>query len=146
LNLIGSSFGGSVALVMSNWERINKVIALSPVIDFTGQGGRSEQDLMRLMNYIRRAFGYAYRFGKKDWLKLVSGRILKPAEINNAKKEKILIFLDKLDREVDYKKIYRFAETNGLKTIQVSNLGHLSFSKLKGSLLKRAVQWLKTNN
>ncbi|MFH0803728.1 MAG: YqiA/YcfP family alpha/beta fold hydrolase [Candidatus Tagabacteria bacterium] len=143
--LIGSSFGGAVALSLAESKNISKVVALSPIVDFkrhNNQGG--EQDLNWLSGFILKAFGQGYRFDNSNWKKMIKGEIFNPPQELKLKKEtsmKILILYDKSDESVDYKKIKDYSSKNGIKTIETENIGHLSFSKLSDEIKNKIIDW-----
>lgn len=140
LFLLGSSFGGNVALSLSNCSKINKIIALSPIVDFNNA---NNQNLPRLGNFIKNAFGQGYRFTASNWKKVISGNLLNPIVIKPKDRKKITIFYDKKDKEIDYKQILAFATKYKLKLKMLSGPGHISFSKLGGGLLQNILKELK---
>jgi predicted alpha/beta hydrolase family esterase len=77
--------------------------------------------------YIRQAFGNAYRISDRNWRKLRSGTFYNPwhhrAKVNPAK---VLMFHAKDDPFVPYDRSQQFAEVTGvtLKTLQRG--GHIS--------------------
>lgn len=146
--LLGSSFGGSVALVFANDNSIDKIVAFSPIINFKRHNdGGNEQDLFWLGNFLHDAFGEAYRFQDEDFKRLIGGDLFNPPEeISPERAKKILILYDKSDREIDYKKIDAYAKKNSITTIGSENIGHLSFSKIPQETWLRIFEWLDKNS
>ena len=143
--LIGSSFGGSIALSLVENKNVSKIVALSPLVDFKiHNNNNNEQDLSQLSSFIKKAFGNAYRFKRENWDKMVKGQIFNPKQkLSKKEAEKILIFFDKSDNSIDYKKIQNYSHKNGLKNIEVKKIGHLSFSKISDKIKVKIVDHLK---
>lgn len=139
--LLGSSFGGSVALSLTESDDVDKIIALSPVVDFKihNKDG-NEQDLLWVGGFIRRAFGQGYRFKDENWNKMVAGEFFNPKQkLNEKEAEKISIIYDQSDKEIDYRKIENYASQNNIKIIKWDNIGHISFSKLSKDKLDEII-------
>lgn len=142
--VLGSSFGGSVALALADNDSVAKIVALSPIVDFVQHGNKKEQNLIKLGSFIKTAFGESYRFSISSWRKLVQGRILNPSRISSNKKENVLICFDSSDSEIDARKIEGFVKENGVASLRSDGLGHLSFSKIQSSkMLSQISEWLK---
>lgn len=141
IHLLGSSFGGSVALSLVESDDVNKIIALSPVVDFKMHNkDGNEQDLLWVRDFIKQAFDQGYRFKDECWNKMVSGDIFNPKQkLNEKEAEKISIIYDQSDKEIDYKKIENYASQNNIKTIKWDNVGHISFSKLSKDKLDEII-------
>src|SRR5579864_3838092 len=73
--VIGGSFGGAAAILCSLDDRVNKVIANCPVVDWgiLPRSERAETSNPNYAAYIREAFGDAYRLSDQNWKKLRSG-------------------------------------------------------------------------
>jgi alpha-beta hydrolase superfamily lysophospholipase len=74
--IIGTSFGGPAALLASLDPRVNKIIAISPVIDWTVRS--PEEPLNKLFEFTAAAFGRAYEMSKKNFDKLRTGKFYNP--------------------------------------------------------------------
>lgn len=79
LCLCGASFGGPAVLLLTKDPRVSKVIAVSPVVDWTVPVRRERAD--RVEKFVKQAFGEAYRFSHRDWRKLDSGKFYNPASM-----------------------------------------------------------------
>jgi pimeloyl-ACP methyl ester carboxylesterase len=127
--VIGGSFGGTAALLCSLDERVKKVVANCPVVDWgiLAREQRKETSNPRYAEYIREAFGPAYRLSGRNWKKLSDGKFYNPGyhakEITGAK---ILMFHAQDDPFVPYRTVARFAESTGAKLKLFRRGGHLS--------------------
>jgi esterase/lipase len=129
--LIGTSFGGAVALSLANESEVKKVIALSPVIDFVGV-----PSVRSLGNFLQSTFTGAYRFENKNWHFLATGQLMNP--INDVEKKngkKIHIFAGKQDEDVSPKSLLDFCLSVGAFYHLKEKCAHISFSKIDGILL-----------
>jgi len=131
LILIGTSFGGSVALCAASWQSAKKIIALSPVIDWktcpeTATSGASEH----MKQFLREGFGEGYRFTDIGWEKFRTGALFSPSRelIKNVAK-KITVVYDESDKTIPPAEIVNYAKANGIALNKVKGLGHISFSK-----------------
>ena len=125
--LIGSSFGGPAAILASRDKRVKRVIALSPVIDWTKE--IKTLDLER--DFTKSAFGAAYRLNRKNWNKLKTGKFYNPMnEVNKLNGKKLLIIHAKDDKVVSYRPSQEFARVTGCKLLVLPTGGHLSTSDL----------------
>lgn len=143
--LLGSSFGGSVALSLAKNKDIHKIVALSPIVDFKKHNNlNNEENLISAGNFIKRAFGQGYRFKDERWIEMIKGKIFNPPQkLDQKTADKILIGYGKLDHQVNYKKIKDYASNNKIKQImEVSNKGHLTFSNLSDVEWNKITEWL----
>lgn len=87
--VVGSSFGGTAALMASLHVVVQKVLAIAPVIDWTVQ---ADEPLDWLEQVIRQGYGGAYRFSSDDWRRLSRGEFFQPqAVVNEFDPKKIFI-------------------------------------------------------
>ena len=70
--IIGGSFGGAAALLASLDDRVTRVVANCPVVDWTVLRDEQQQETSNKSYpaYIREAFGNAYRLPERNWNKL----------------------------------------------------------------------------
>jgi len=129
LFVIGGSFGGPAAILASLDERVDKVIANCPVVDWAilAEAERAETSNPSYVAYIREAFGNGYRLSERNWSKLRNGKFYNPAyhakEIDPAK---IMMFHAKDDPNVPYKSVKDFADRTGVKLNTFARGGHVS--------------------
>lgn len=127
--VIGGSFGGAAAILASLDQRVKKVIANCPVVDWAilRKEEKLETSNPSYAAYIREAFGNGYRLSDADWRKLHGGKFYNPAahvkEVNPAK---IMMFHAKDDPYVPYTTVKKFAEQTGVKLNLFARGGHLS--------------------
>jgi len=138
--VIGGSFGGAAAILASLDDRVKKVIANCPVVDWAilAKEERLETSNPNYAAYIREAFGNGYRLTDRNWRKLHSGKFYNPAhhvkEINLAK---IMMFHAKDDPYVPYKSVKNFADQTGVKLNLFARGGHLSTEMIVQKYWKR---------
>ena len=127
--VIGGSFGGAAAILSSLDSRTARCVANCPVVDWAilGRSERAETSRKNYAEYIRQAFGNAYRLSDENWAKLRSGSFYNPwhhrSEINGSK---LLMFHAKDDLNVPYLRTKRFAEVTGARLKTLQRGGHVS--------------------
>jgi hypothetical protein len=126
--VFAGSFGGPAGILASRDLRITKVVAVSPVVDWRAPS--KTEPLPGFGKFLHAAFGSAYRFGNREWNKLVSGRFYNPAnhiaEIDGAK---LMIFHAKDDDVVRAREVVQFARATGAEFRYFSRGGHFSVSR-----------------
>ncbi|HET8574674.1 MAG TPA: hypothetical protein VFM02_00690 [Candidatus Paceibacterota bacterium] len=141
--IVGSSFGGSVALSLVGRSGIAKVVAFSPIVDFPLHNfNHTEQDLLWLKTFIRRAFHMAYRFSDENWDKMVKGELFNPKQKSTQPKNTLIVY-DISDHEVDSVKIEEYSRKNNIQTIVTESIGHLSFSKIPQEAWDKVCEFLE---
>jgi dipeptidyl aminopeptidase/acylaminoacyl peptidase len=127
--VIGGSFGGPAAILASLDQRVKRVIANCPVVDWSilPEAEKAETSNRNYAAYIREAFGHGYRLSDRNWRKLRGGKFYNPAfhadEINPAK---VLMFHAKDDPNVPYSSVRDFAARTGVKLATLQRGGHVS--------------------
>ncbi|MDP2598779.1 MAG: prolyl oligopeptidase family serine peptidase [Candidatus Liptonbacteria bacterium] len=142
--LLGSSFGGPAGILASRDRRVKKVVAVSPIVDWTVPS-RAER-LGWVWKYWREAFGEGIRSDKKDWNKLEKGSFYNPVRhIKEIDGKKILIIHAKDDRIVTYGPVAKFAKAVGAKLITLKKGGHLSSTiVVKPKFYKKVMKFLRS--
>jgi len=128
--IIGSSFGGPAALLNSKDNRVTKIVCFSGVVDWQVD---SPDEPMNdwLENFIRQAFGQAYRFTKENWQKLARGEFYNPVtELDKIDSSKVLFFHTLDDQIVLYNPVKELADKIGAKFITIRKGGHLGLKIL----------------
>lgn len=128
---IGGSFGGTAALLASLDERIQKVVANCPVVDWSILKAEQKKETSNpsYAAYIREAFGNGYRLSERNWNKLRSGAFFNPVHhVGEFTPSKIMVFHAKDDPYVPWRTVDRFARQTGVKLKMLSRGGHLSTS------------------
>ena len=104
--VISGSFGGAAAILASLDERVKKVVANCPVVDWSILAEEREKETSNpsYAAYIREAFGNAYRLSDKNWDKLNSGVFFNPMHhVDDIDGSKIMMFHAKDDPYVPWK-------------------------------------------
>ena len=123
--LFGGSFGGPAVLLNSKHPLVKKVIALSPVLDWSSVE-RGAEPLHPHVHFLERGYPGAYRVkSKNDWEKLLQPYFYNPATLLHkvdGKKVFILHALD--DTTVPYDSVIPFAEASGSSYYLKPHGGH----------------------
>ncbi|MCX6813496.1 MAG: hypothetical protein NTV77_03425 [Candidatus Azambacteria bacterium] len=133
LVLLGASFGGAVALSAAANKNVEKVIALSPVTDFT-----KTPSMDSLGEFLKNMFSGAYRFDDKNWKLLAMGKLLNPVNFYTSELgKKIIIFGGANDKDITPQALCEFCDKFSIVFNLESDIGHISFSKVKGALFDK---------
>jgi len=129
IHLFGASFGGPAVILSSSHPKVSKVIALSPVIDWRYPS--QEEPFGWFENFVKEAFGSAYRFPAKNWNKLKKGKFYNPiSDLKKIDGDKIMIFHAKDDKIVSHVPLERFKEITGANVIMRKRGGHFGLTNL----------------
>jgi dipeptidyl aminopeptidase/acylaminoacyl peptidase len=126
--VVGGSFGGTTAILVSLDPRVKRVIANCPVVDWSilPESEKAETSNSSYAAYIREAFGNGYRLSARNWRKLHSGKFFNPSHhIREIDANKILMFHAKDDPFVPWRTVERFARHTGVKLRLFARGGHL---------------------
>jgi dipeptidyl aminopeptidase/acylaminoacyl peptidase len=127
--VIGGSFGGAAAVLLSLDPRVKRVIANCPVVDWRilDRSEKAETSKENYAEYVCEAFGNGYRLSNANWTKLRSGTFYNPwhqrSEIDGSK---LMIFHAKDDPNVPYERTREFAELTGATLKSLKRGGHIS--------------------
>lgn len=138
VTVIGSSFGGAVAVLSTLHPLVDRAIALSPVIDLRDEGGESFAEFQR---QISEGFGGAYRVPKKNFRKLKTALMYNPvlhAKEIDSKKLFVVHALD--DNVVSVGPLRKFAKQTKLKPFLLRTGGHFSTSAIMRPEIWRKVR------
>jgi pimeloyl-ACP methyl ester carboxylesterase len=127
--VIGGSFGGAAAILLSLDPRAKRVVANCPVVDWNilDKAEKAETSKANYADYIRQAFGYAYRLSDANWRRLRSGTFYNPwHHRNEIDGSKVLMFHAKDDPNVPYERTRLFAELTGATLKSLKRGGHIS--------------------
>lgn len=125
--VIGGSFGGAVALLASLDQRVRRVIANCPVVDWSvlKDEEKTETSNPDYAAYLRDAFGNAYRMKARNWRKLYTGKFFNPMHhASEMDRTKILMFHAKDDPHIPWRSVDKFSKTTGAKLKLLSRGGH----------------------
>jgi pimeloyl-ACP methyl ester carboxylesterase len=127
--VIGGSFGGAAAILLSLDQRVKRAVANCPVVDWgiLDRAEKAETSRKNYAEFIRQAFGHGYRLSDANWAKLRSGTFYNPwhhrQEINASK---LMMFHAKDDPNVPYERTRQFAEITGATLKSLKRGGHVS--------------------
>lgn len=125
--IVSSSFGGTAGVLASKHPKINKVIAISPMLDWQKPG--PDEPYPKMIRYFQEGYGQGFRIAKNGWDKLKSGKFYNPVnQIKNIDGSKILMIHAKDDRTCPYKITKKFSEDIQAKLITLPKGDHLSSS------------------
>ena len=127
--VIGGSFGGAAAILLSLDSRIKRVFANCPVVDWSilAKAEKAETSKKNYAEYIRQAFGSAYRLSDANWRKLYSGDFYNPwHHRNQIDGTKVLLCHAMDDPNVPYERTRQFAGITGAKLKSLRRGGHIS--------------------
>ena len=128
--LLGSSFGGTAAILASSDPRVKKAFALSPVIDWRQESELEPNDFLE--HFTRQAFGQGYRFALGGWEKIKGGRFFNPiVYARKLKGKKIYIVNSRDDLIVLPGPAEKFTKISGCHLHTFRTGGHLGFSGIK---------------
>lgn len=140
--VIGGSFGGPAAMFASRDPRVKKIVAVSPVVDWRAPS--RDEPIGRLEAFFHDAFGEGYRFGPKEWKKILSGDFYNPVrEEASLDGRKMLIVHAKDDRSIRFRDVAAFAKRTGAVMVPLTHGGHLSRSKIVVRHWKRIAKFFK---
>lgn len=127
--VIGGSFGGAAAILLSLDHRVTRVVANCAVVDWSilDQAEKAETSKSNYADYIRQAFGNGYRLSDANWAKLRGGRFYNPwHHRNQIDGSKVLMFHANDDPNVPYQRAREFAKLTQAKLKSIQHGGHIS--------------------
>ena len=127
ITLVASSFGGATALLASRDSRVRRVIAFSPVVDWTSES--KAEPMSFLKRFTAEGFGQAYRGHPGIWAKLKSGKYFNPVrEAARIDGRKLLLFHARDDDSVLWRPVRQFSERTGATLVLSKRGGHMGLS------------------
>jgi len=127
--IFASSFGGPAGFFLSTDKRVSKVVALSPVCDWSDQAEHKPYDLK--YDFIKNVYGEGYRMGKNGWPKLAKGDFYNPmTAIDRIDPAKVLIFHTEDDAVVSIASVERYAVATDAKLLVSEEGGHMGLSDM----------------
>lgn len=129
LYLFVSSFGGPAGFFLSKDTRVTKVVALSPVCDWSVDCGIEPLDELDAMTKLY--YGEGYRLAKNGWKKLKKGNFYNPMtafDLIDAKK--VLILHTEDDNVVSIESVERYAVVTDAKLLVAKSGGHMGLSEM----------------
>jgi len=127
--LFASSFGGPAAFFLSTDKRVSKVVAFSPVCDWTVASDTEPLDVMDALT--KRYYGEGYRLVKNAWKKLKKGDFYNPmTAIDRIDPKKVLIFHTEDDDVVSIASVERYAVATDTRLLVSEEGGHMGLSEI----------------
>ena len=141
--IVGSSFGGPAAMLVSKDPRVKKIICVSPVVDWTQES--RDEPIDWLGETVQKSFGQGYRYDMADWKKLSEGTFYNPVAQKDRIDGKKVMIIHALDDEVVLPEpVKQFAKDIGSATLFLKEGGHLSTrSLMKWRIMRKIKQFLK---
>lgn len=140
--LFAGSFGGPAGILASRDKRVKKVVAISPIVDWLAPSKAEPLDFAEKFAHL--AFGNGYRFGKKEWAKLSTGKFYSPVyhqyEIDGSK---LFIFHAKDDQSVRWNEVAKFARITHSRLKLFKKGGHLRVAKIIEKHWREIARFLK---
>ena len=137
--LIGSSFGGSVVL---NVKNADKIVALSPVIDYKNlYKGSLDHNYETFKNYLLKN---GYKISRNGWSQLKKGEIFTFSD--KSLREKALIIYNENDPEINPSFLKKFLCLKKIRSISIHSDKHLSFKNIPADILMVILEWLGESN
>ena len=130
IHLFGNSFGGPAVLLNTHLPKVDKVIALSPVLDWTEESKTEPFDFF--VRFTEDAFGAAYRLAStRTWQKLLTSDIYDPVKNHTKIKGSKVFILGTWDDDVTPSVLIPgVAELTGASYYIKPRGGHLGMSHL----------------
>lgn len=137
--VMGVSFGGTAAILASLDKRVDKAVAVAPVVDWAHQS--ETEPLDELYQILQNGYGEAYRVSKKDWKKLGSNGFFQPvAHLKDFDPDKLLLIHARDDKVTAHDVAKAFASEVGSGFLSRRTGGHLSSTIITRKLVWRKVK------
>lgn len=136
--VVGSSFGGCTALMCALDDRVDRVVSLAPVTDWTAPTPGEPHDYLERV--VNEGYGGAYRFSHVDWERLGRGEFCQPIAHKEAfDHKKLFIIHAEDDTVVPVEQTRTFLEHVPATHRFLKRGDHLSASALMRWSLSRSV-------
>ena len=122
--IIGTSFGGGLALTLKDHSILKAACLLSPVISY-----KSVNSIETLGTYLQTKASEEYHFELDDMQALITDQIIFPEEQLSLPKEKLLVFAGEQDDQIPINDVSQFCSRHGI-ALHILNDGHITFSKI----------------
>ena len=139
--IFAGSFGGPAGILLSKDPRVNAVIAVAPVVDWSIMHTSKAEPIDLLYGVVKQAYGKGYRMKKRNWDKLGKTSFYDPTkQLDKIVGAKILIFHSKDDESVPYASVKRFAKKVGATFYLQTRGGHIGMAEIIRPLHWRRVK------
>ena len=136
--VIGTSFGGGVALVLDA-RNIKAVSVLSPVISF-----KNVNKIETLGAYLSTKEKDNYRFVDTQWNKLICDTLYSPLTNMSISPNKVQIIAGKDDDQIMWTEIEQFATDKGISNVDIENTGHITISRINEKQQERILNFFNS--
>lgn len=142
VSVMGSSFGGTAALLSSLHPEVDQVVALSPVVDWARELENTVEPLAWMKSFLVQGFGEAYRFRDTDFDRLGNDReFFNPVSHRHKfDAKKLFIIYAKDDMIVSVPALEEFIAQVGCASNAQLRGGHLSLSRSTSFFLSRSIR------
>lgn len=142
--VMGSSFGGTAAIMASRCDCVDKAIAFAPVIDWSAKGTSEPMDWLEKV--VVDGYGDGLRFAHEDWMRLSRGEFYQPkAEVGTLDPSKLFVIYALDDEVVPSDSVQAFLERLPCLSEERKKGGHLSASLSMGWRLSRKLRRFLTS-
>lgn len=128
--VLGSSFGGGIALSLQDQKYIKKVVVASPVISF-----KLVKGIETLEAYISKNLSDLYRYKKDNWDKMINDGFFCPLKKTALPHNKVLILGGAHDLEILSSDLNKYTEEKNLSLKILEDKSHITLSKIDESVL-----------
>lgn len=141
IHLFGASFGGPAVLLNAEHPKVEKVVALAPVLDWRVEG--EDEPFRFFTHFTREAFGQAYRLANQnDWQKLLRPDFYSPIDMKlpTHAAKKIFIIHAADDRVVPIDPLIHFSEKTGVTVYRKPKGGHFGMRQFAQKFYWKKIQ------
>ncbi|MFA5736930.1 MAG: hypothetical protein WC893_02115 [Candidatus Paceibacterota bacterium] len=129
--IIGTSFGGGLALTLKDYPILKAVCVLSPVISYKSVAG-----IDTLGEYLKTRHSDYYTFMSEDMQALITDQIISPKEQMTLQTNKLLVFAGEYDDQIPVNDILEFCSKNNI-ALHTLPMGHITLSKVNSDIYKK---------
>ncbi len=137
--LLGSSFGGSVAMVCANLLRAS-CLCIAPVTDFANQGSHPGEQSIEQLAYFLTKIRHIYRFAPDGFAYLKANRLLPP--LQSLTLQRAILIHGLTDATVHVSRSEALSRSNNIPLYLIPG-GHLTLSDLSYDFLLEQLRSLQ---
>lgn len=137
--IIGTSFGGGLALTLKDRPILKAVCALSPVISY-----KSITGIDTLGEYLQTKCSEHYTFETEDMLALITDQIIFPEQQITLPANKLLVYAGENDDQIPESDILSFCSKNNI-ALHTLPMGHITFSKVDFDIYQQIILFFNKN-
>jgi pimeloyl-ACP methyl ester carboxylesterase len=137
--VIGTSFGGGLALTIKDHSAIKAVCALSPVITY-----RSVHGIDTLGEYLKSQCAEHYTFAQEDMDALIADQVIVPDKQITLPTKKLLAFAGEYDDQIPVSDVQNFCSKNDI-TLHTIPIGHITLGKINSDIYQKMIFFFEKN-